>query len=229
MLDVFGAGYSSGVPLFHTVGNHCLPAGRGVALPLLLKGRFRETDAAFYRQDLAPTNVSLLVLDTQAWAVEPLGVNSREWRSASDWLAQNSERLPNAVKWNGGVTRAQLMWLDKQLRTLASEHRRGIVVGHHPLVSVKSPRHTAWNGVEVLNALKRHTAAVICYLCGHFHEGEVIRDATIAPFPLITSRGMVESYPRLIDGLVFEFLSSGQIRVSNADASQHDQRFSFVM
>lgn len=94
---------------------------------------------------------------------------------------------PNATKWNGGIGRAQLAFLERELAAADRDGLRAVVLCHFP---VHPPAgHNLWNDEEVVALLERHSC-VKAYLSGHNHEGGLAVRNGIA---YLTFAGMVET------------------------------------
>lgn len=94
---------------------------------------------------------------------------------------------PNATKWNGGIGRAQLAFLERELAAADRDGLRAAVLCHFP---VHPPAgHNLWNDEEVVALLERHPC-VKAYLSGHNHEGGLAVRNGIA---YLTFAGMVET------------------------------------
>ncbi len=95
------------------------------------------------------------------------------------------KNLPNAKPWNGGLSDAQLQWLEKELAAADTAKERVILCGHHPLLPADG--HEAWNSGGVIEVIDRHPS-VAAYFCGHFHDGaEVVRNG----IPYITFKSIL--------------------------------------
>lgn len=74
----------------------------------------------------------------------------------------------NANPWNGGVSSAQLNWLEKELAEADAAGEPAIICGHHPLLPEEG--HQSWNNREILEVIERHPSSR-AYFCGHNHAG----------------------------------------------------------
>jgi len=109
------------------------------------------------------------MLDTNDISTYKHPQGSAEERAAKAVLAELAASKPNnAQPWNGGVSAAQLAWLDQELTAATAAQEPVIVCGHHPLLPEDGPQ--AWNNRGILALLARH-ACVRAYLCGHNHAG----------------------------------------------------------
>jgi len=103
---------------------------------------------------------------------------------------------PNATKWNGGISRAQLAFLEAEL---AAADRAGRPVGvfcHFPVLPPAG--HTLWNDEAVIALLDRHPSAK-AYFAGHNHAGDLaVRNGVV----YLTFAGLVETPDTLAGAVV---------------------------
>jgi len=93
-------------------------------------------------------------------------------------LARESEEMfaaltasfrPNATKWNGGVGRDQLAFLDAELGAADRGGRPAAVFCHFPVFPPAG--HNLWNDEAVVAVLEKHPSAK-AYFSGHNHAGD---------------------------------------------------------
>ncbi len=171
------------VPVHHILGNHDLEATFGS----------RERAMAMMGiptpwQAWSARGVRFLALDTNEDSALELAHGSPERAVELARIgALAAAGQINAQPWNGGVSAAQLAWLDSELAGAASRQEQVVVVGHHPLAPFTS--HSALNATEVLAVLDRHEV-VRAVFSGHKHDGDnVVRNAV----HYVTFTGMVET------------------------------------
>lgn len=104
---------------------------------------------------------------------DELGVNfpkdpAREQEAAALFAGLQAAGKPNATKWNGGVSRTQLEFLEKELEAADRRGLRAVVLGHFPVFPPAG--HNLWNDDEVVARLERH-GSVAAYFSGHNHAG----------------------------------------------------------
>lgn len=93
----------------------------------------------------------------------------------------------NAMDWNGGISAAQMFYLERELDYATRKHEKVIISCHFPVYPENV--HNLLNYEEVLALLKRYDN-VIAWFSGHNHAGNY---GNIGPKQFITFRGMVES------------------------------------
>ena len=115
------------------------------------------------------SGVRFVMLDTsdQSTYKHPHG-SAADQESREVFQALAAAKANNAQPWNGGVSAAQLGWLEKELAAADAAKEPVIVCGHHPLLPESG--HQVWNSREVVAVIERH-ACVRAYFCGHNHAG----------------------------------------------------------
>lgn len=152
------------VPVFHVLGNHCLWAERRHLFSMLRLGR-----EGYYSQNLSPL-WRLIVLDTVDVSVRRTE-HPLHKRQAEQYLIDHKGEA-NAKKWNGGLGKSQLEWLERTLKLTASEGRLAIVCGHIPIVAKAAvPDGVIYDNRSVERLLSSHSGCVKAYFCGHHHAG----------------------------------------------------------
>lgn len=102
--------------------------------------------------------------------------DSEQMQQTRAWLAAHPiQQYPNAVSWNGGLTKQQMCWLQQELDS-ASQHQQHVIVAcHHPLAPGSAPDHyLAWDNDAITQELERHPGLVKLVLCGHYHRGDTL-------------------------------------------------------
>jgi len=93
--------------------------------------------------------------------------------------------LNSAKPWNGGVSKAQIAWLEQECAAATVASQRVILCGHHPILPAEGLQ--IWNCQKVLDAIDRH-ASIVAYFSGHNHAGsQIIRNG----IPYITFKSML--------------------------------------
>lgn len=112
---------------------------------------------------------------------------SLENEAARLWEALVAAKKPNATKWNGGVGRKQLDFLEAELSTADRKGLGAIVFCHFPVFPPAA--HNLWNDDEVVGLLEKHPSAK-AFFAGHNHAGDYAVKNGIA---YLTFAGMVET------------------------------------
>lgn len=90
-------------------------------------------------------------------------------------------------RWNGGVSRKQLAWLNEQLAACEKNRKNVLIFSHHPFYP--HSEFTALNNQEVLETLSRYPC-VKAVFSGHHHAGAF---GYYNHIPMITQEGMIET------------------------------------
>ena len=129
-----------------------------------------------------------MVLDTTDLSTYGNPALSRESAAARVALEEAEKAgLPQAKPWNGGLSVAQMAWLDRLCADAAGQNLKVILFAHHPVF----PAHALnlWNSDELLALVARHPHVVASFN-GHNHEGNFGEQEGL---PFVTLRGMVET------------------------------------
>ncbi|HEX7260449.1 MAG TPA: metallophosphoesterase [Luteolibacter sp.] len=170
-------------PVRHLLGNHDYTVEesqkRSVAAKLGM-----PADRYSFRSE----GVRFVMLDTNEVSVYKHPEGSPEDRTAEALL----EKVAAASKWNGGLSKDQLAWLDAELSAADLAGEPVIVCGHHPLLP---KAHQAWNADEVTGVIDRHPC-VRAYFNGHHHAGDefVRNDIPYITFKSILHEPEVNAY-----------------------------------
>lgn len=130
--------------------------------------------------------IRFVMLDTNDLSIYKLPSSSPESSSAKETLERlKAAKEPGAAPWNGGVTPAQLAWLERELSAADAAKEKVILCGHHPLLP--ADMHQAWNAAEVIATIDRHPC-VVAWFNGHNHAGGFAERSGI---PYVTFRSML--------------------------------------
>lgn len=159
-----------GQPVRHLLGNH----DYGVADA----DKARVPSALGMPHDyyvFRSSGLRVLMLDTTDLAPYKHPAGSPRERAATAALAKLAATgAKNAQPWCGGISDAQLAWLDRELAAATAAGERALVCGHHPLLPADG--HEIWNAAAVMELLDRHPC-VIAWFNGHNHAGaEAVRN-----------------------------------------------------
>lgn len=98
--------------------------------------------------------------------------------------------------WNGGVSVAQLQWLNRILAKCEKAGDNALVFSHHPLYP--QTEYTALNNMEILSVIEKYSC-VKAIFSGHHHSGSF---AYYKNLPVVTVEGMVETEAENAFGIV---------------------------
>lgn len=129
-----------------------------------------------------------VVLDTNDVSTYAHAAGTPEVAAAQKELARvEAAKLRQAKPWNGGVSAAQLQWLERTCVEARGARRKVIVLAHHPVFPANE--HNLWNADEVLALIDRQPH-VVAWLNGHNHAGAYGERNGV---PYVTLHGMVET------------------------------------
>lgn len=186
----FGRLRSSGVPLHHVVGNHCICRG-SVSRAAFAREMECATDwgawgGRSYGSFCPTPSLRCVVLDSMDlalsgwWDDQGNGdedeCRERRAESESFLAARPLESEPQLKRYNGGLGRGQLRWLEGELREAERAGQAVVVFMHHPVTVGEAdstgPREhmPCWNHEEV-RALLLASPAFGALLAGHHHRG----------------------------------------------------------
>lgn len=170
-----------GHPVRHLLGNHDYTVAEGE------KGRVVSTlgmPGDYYAFKVS--GVRFVMLDTNEVSTYKYPEGSAADLAAEEAMKKMAGTGSNNAKpWNGGVSPAQLAWLEKELTDADAANEPVIVCGHHPLLSEDG--HQAWNNREILAVIDRHLSAR-AYFCGHNHAGGQVIEKGV---PYITFKSIL--------------------------------------
>uniref|UniRef100_A0A8C1IEE4 Manganese-dependent ADP-ribose/CDP-alcohol diphosphatase n=1 Tax=Cyprinus carpio TaxID=7962 RepID=A0A8C1IEE4_CYPCA len=100
---------------------------------------------------------------------------------------------PVFVKFNGGFSQEQLLWLDEVLTLADQKQERVTVFSHLPVHPYATdPICLAWNYDAMQSVLRSHKS-VVCFMAGHDHDGGYYMDESGVHH--ITLEGVIETRP----------------------------------
>lgn len=189
-----------GHPVRHLLGNHDYTIAEaqkaGVAATLGMPSDYYA---------FTVSGVRIVMLDTNEISTYKHPEGSKEDLEAEAAMKAMGP-AKNAKPWNGGVSPAQLQWLEKELTAADAAKTPVLICGHHPILPEAG--HQAWNNRDIIRIIESHKSAR-AYFCGHNHAGdEVISNGvpyitfkSILHEPGVTAYAVVRLHP---DKLVIE-------------------------
>ena len=173
-------------PVYSLLGNHDYESVKepySLYKTLEMPAQYYSIDRAGWRFIFLNTN------ELSLYATVPGSKQEAEYKILAE--EQKKQGRTHVVPWNGGISKKQMKWLEKQLRTAGRKSFKVLVFMHHPLLP-ENNAHEALNNREILNLLVKHRQ-VKAAISGHNHAGafEMYRG-----LPCITLEGMVETAGR---------------------------------
>ncbi len=110
--------------------------------------------------------------------------------------ALKKERRRNGASYNGGISKEQMKWLEKELTKAQQEGKNVMIFSHHPFYPDNGL--TAFNDRDILELLSRYSC-VKASIAGHHHPGHF---GEYNGIPFITTQGMIETENENAYGIV---------------------------
>jgi manganese-dependent ADP-ribose/CDP-alcohol diphosphatase len=132
------------------------------------------------------SGVRFLMMDTTELASYKYPEGLPQSKESKELMKEISkEKTTGGESLEGGVSIAQLGWLDRELTAADHVKEPVIICGHHPVLP--SEGRKAWNNEAVIALIDQHPS-VRAYFCGHNHAGaQVIRNG----IPYITFKSIL--------------------------------------
>jgi len=173
---------SSGLKTYHITGNHDYSVENRYKKHLPLPMPSKNGYYSFVHKGFRFIFLNGNELSTYSSA------NKSEIRKARNYIAKLKEEGDvNAIDWNGGVSQAQLSWLDKQLDEANRENQKVFIMCHFPVYPENL--HNLLNYRDV-NAILGKYHNVITFFSGHNHAGNY---GNFNMIHFVTLKGMVET------------------------------------
>ncbi len=170
-----------GHPVRHLLGNHDYTVADGEKTGIVAK---LGMPGDYYQ--FRSSGVRFVMLDTNEVSTYKYAQGSlRDLEAEAALKKLATENSTNARPWNGGLSAAQLEWLDRELTAADAAKEPVILCGHHPFLPANNLQ--AWNVGAVFAVIDRHPS-VVAYFNGHNHAGaEVMRKGV----PYITFKSIL--------------------------------------
>jgi manganese-dependent ADP-ribose/CDP-alcohol diphosphatase len=171
-------------PLYFIPGNHefgVQPGEKGKVMPMM--GLSRHGYQSFSRDGWR-----FILVDgseTGTFRYEPGSRMYKKNRVSMEKLKDAG--ATNVFEWNGGISRRQYRWIEKNLQTAAEKDQRVILCCHFPLMPEKAPE-LLLNAPEV-KKLVEYYPSVFAWLNGHVHVSQWFDPNGVN---YVSFRGMVE-------------------------------------
>jgi manganese-dependent ADP-ribose/CDP-alcohol diphosphatase len=172
-------------PVYHVLGNHDFnvdAADQNKILPLL---KMKRGYYAFSKRKWR-----FIVLDGFELRIPLPEDEPLRGEAEALYLSLRAEGKSNALKWNGGISRRQMDFLERELQKSEGSGRSVIVFCHFPVLPESSSN--LWNDEKLVALLERYRC-VKAYFCGHNHAGDYILRNRVH---YLTFQGMVETADR---------------------------------
>jgi 3',5'-cyclic AMP phosphodiesterase CpdA len=173
---------SSGLKTYHLTGNHDYSVENRLKKHLPIPMPAKEGYYSFVYKGFRFIFINGNELSIYA------SVNKSAIRHAQEYIAAlKNEGSINAIDWNGGVSPAQLSWLDKQLDEATRKNEKVFIMCHSPVYPENI--HNLLNYKDV-NAILEKYHNIIAWFSGHNHAGNY---GNFNMIHFVTLKGMVET------------------------------------
>lgn len=167
-------------PRHHVLGNHDFPVPTDEVVDILgMPHQYYDFSRDGWRFVVLDTNDISTYANPQG---SPKDVRGEEVLDVLQWTGD-----VNAKKWNGGVGKEQMAWLESVLDDAEAAGEKVVVAGHMPVAPLD--QHNAWNDAAIVETLESHDN-VVAYLNGHNHAGNYHAERNGVHY--LTLQGMVE-------------------------------------
>jgi len=174
----------SKAPVFHVLGNHEYEIDNKMKKDI---NKLLEINNKGY-YDFSNGSWRFIVLNGNEISLYANEKNSSKYRRAEYYINKlKKNNTPNGMKWNGGLSGIQKIWLDKTLKKAYQSKEKVIIFCHFSLYP--KDKHLLFNSDEVLKIIESYNNVVL-YINGHNHEGNYCKVKNIH---YLTLHGMVET------------------------------------
>lgn len=169
-------------PVYNILGNHDYvdaPDRENLYKPFHMKAPYYTFSKSQWRFIVLNTN------ELSEYATSADSPQRADWKAMSDRTIAAGRK--NARPWNGGISKVQMQWLEKQLIEAERKKQSVIIFSHHPLFPENGLE--ALNNREILAVIDQHPC-VRALISGHHHPGNF---AYYKGIPMVTLEGMIET------------------------------------
>ena len=180
------------IPRLDVMGNHELYCATREQLKLMLNDYNHQMDLLCYSKEIAHGKWRLITLDS--FAVSVLGFSQyqilspereKRYAYAKDILRQNNPTaLDDNQHWakplegkerfkscNGGIGKAQLQWLERELKDAWDKKQFVVIFSHIPISGFKrSVQSLHWDANDLLKLIQDNGSHIVACFGGHRHD-----------------------------------------------------------
>jgi manganese-dependent ADP-ribose/CDP-alcohol diphosphatase len=172
------------VPLYFIPGNHEFGVQPGVKDKVMPKmGLTKHGYRSFTRDDWR-----FIMVDGSETGIFRYEKESRRYEMNQEAMEKlKAGGATNAFEWNGGISRKQYKWVEKNIIEAGKKGERVILCCHFPLTPEKAPE-LLLNAPEVKKLIEKYPS-VFAWLNGHVHVSQWVEQNGVN---YVSFRGMVE-------------------------------------
>jgi hypothetical protein len=170
-------------PNFFILGNHDFSVASDYLSLVLQKVGLQR---AFY--DFVGGGHRFIVIDGNEISLFANAKGTENYAAAEQRIAgMKAAGAGNAHIWNGGISDAQLAWVEEVINRARAAGERVIVMGHYPIFPVNY--HNLWDDARLVELLTSYDNFLL-YINGHNHAGNF---GAVGRKYFINFKGMVET------------------------------------
>ena len=165
---------------YHVLGNHDFSVKDSLKSKVFDKLNLKSRYYSFEKN-----NWKFIVLDGNDLSFHG-SLDAKKKEEAKNLFEEKKEK-PYAKKYNGGLSKAQLKWVEEELRLATKNNQNVGFFDHFPVNPIAS--HNLWNTDEFLSLIKKYNCVKV-FMNGHNHAGGYKEENGIH---FITYKGMVDT------------------------------------
>ena len=191
-LHISSALLPKSIPRLDVMGNHELYCATREQLKLMLNDYNHQMDLLCYSKEIAHGKWRLITLDS--FAVSVLGFSQsqilspereKQYAYAKDILRQNNPTALDDYQhrakpldgkerfeaYNGGIGKAQLQWLERELKDAWDKKQFVVIFSHIPISGFKrSVQSLHWDADDLLKLIQDNGSHIVACFGGHRHD-----------------------------------------------------------
>ncbi len=171
------------IPVYYVLGNHdfSVREGRKQKVPDLL-----NVNSGYY--SLTRNNWRFIFLDGTDISTFSRSIKDPEFQRAQSILdSLEKAGAPNAHSWNGGIGKAQMKWLEREIDNSHKDNQNIILFCHFPIYP-ENQSENLWNANEIRNIVESRNRKMV-FMNGHTHRSNYCLNNGVH---YVSLRGMVE-------------------------------------
>jgi predicted phosphodiesterase len=167
---------------YHVLGNHDFDVGQTNKQKLLNKLNIKNRYYSFVENDWR-----FIVLDGNDLSFYGTLTKEKEQQTDSLFNALKDKNLPYLKKWNGGLSKVQINWIQSELNKAVKEKQKVAFYCHFPIFPIDNDN--LWNRNQFLEVIKPYKN-VKAFFNGHNHNGAY---QLVDNVHYLTFKGMVDT------------------------------------
>ncbi|WP_439130627.1 metallophosphoesterase [Polaribacter sp.] len=169
-------------PTYHVLGNHDFEVQQSNKKKIITKLNLKNRYYSFVENDWR-----FIVLDGNDLSFYGTTSKIKEQQTDSLFNLLKDKDLPYVKKWNGGLSKAQLNWIQMELDKAVKQNQKVGFYCHFPIYPID--QHNIWNREQFLSLIKPYKNVKL-FFNGHNHAGAY---EFIDSVHYLTFKGMVDT------------------------------------